>query len=32
MDCGTKYSLQEYINEIDEKMWEEISSHPCDRV
>jgi len=32
MDCGKIFSLNEYIDEIDEGMWERISHRPCDRV
>ncbi|NWF98078.1 MAG: hypothetical protein HXY52_03975 [Nitrospirae bacterium] len=32
MECGKKFSLKEYINEIDEQNLEKIACRPCDRV
>jgi len=32
MECGKEYDIQEYIDEIDERMWERLSCMPCDRV
>jgi hypothetical protein len=32
MDCGKRYTLTEYLDEIDEKTWEKISSRSCDRT
>jgi hypothetical protein len=32
MDCGKRYALAEYINEIDEKTWEKISTRSCNRA
>jgi hypothetical protein len=32
MDCGKRYMLAEYINEIDEKTWEKISTRSCNRA
>jgi hypothetical protein len=32
MECGRRFSLSEYIDEIDDKTWEKISSRSCDRA
>jgi hypothetical protein len=32
MDCGKRYTLAEYIDEIDEKTWEKISTRSCSRA
>jgi len=32
MDCGKRFSLNEYIDEIDEKTWEKIAGRSCDRA
>jgi len=32
MECGKKFSLEEYINELDAKSWEQISGRSCDRI
>jgi hypothetical protein len=32
MDCGKTYNISEYIEEIDEEMWEQISRRPCNRA
>jgi hypothetical protein len=32
MDCGNKFPLKEYIDEIDEESLERIALRPCDRV
>jgi len=32
MDCGKIFPVKEYIDEIDDGMWEQIFLRPCDRV
>jgi len=32
MDCGRAYELVEYLEEIDEELWENISRRDCDRA
>jgi hypothetical protein len=32
MECGKRYTVAEYLNEIDEKTWEKISSRSCNRA
>jgi hypothetical protein len=32
MYCGRKYSLGEYINDIDPETWEKISTRACNRA
>ncbi|MEC4677092.1 MAG: hypothetical protein VST72_09285 [Nitrospirota bacterium] len=32
MDCGKKFNVSEYIDEIDEKTWERIAGRSCDRA
>jgi len=31
MDCGKRFGLHDYIDEIDEKTWEKIAGRSCDR-
>jgi uncharacterized protein YbaR (Trm112 family) len=30
--CGRYYRINDYLNEIDEELWQLISSRRCDRV
>jgi DNA-directed RNA polymerase subunit RPC12/RpoP len=32
MDCGKKFPLKEYLEEVDDKSLEQISLRPCNRV
>ncbi|MDA8240148.1 MAG: hypothetical protein M0Z67_07230 [Nitrospiraceae bacterium] len=32
MECGRRFGVAEYIEEIDEKTWEKISNRSCNRV
>jgi hypothetical protein len=32
MDCGTGYDIGQYIDEIDEELWERISRRDCSRA
>jgi hypothetical protein len=32
MDCGRIYAIEEYIEEMDTAMWEQISTRPCNRA
>jgi hypothetical protein len=32
MDCGKRYTVGEYVDEIDEKTWEKISRRSCNRA
>jgi len=32
MECGKIYSIEEYMQEMDEDMWKQLSCRPCDRV
>jgi hypothetical protein len=32
MDCGKRFGLAEYLDEIDEKTWEKIAGRSCDRA
>ncbi|MEW6002750.1 MAG: hypothetical protein AB1638_08920 [Nitrospirota bacterium] len=32
VECGRTFALNEFIDEIDNEMWEKISLRPCDRV
>jgi len=32
MGCGRRFSLSEYIEEIDDETWEKISARSCDRA
>jgi len=32
MDCSKRFGLAEYVNEIDESMWEKIAGRSCDRA
>jgi len=32
MDCGRTYELGDYLEEIDEELWEKISRRDCDRA
>jgi hypothetical protein len=32
MECGRRFGIADYIEEIDEKTWERISSRSCNRV
>jgi hypothetical protein len=32
MECGKRFGLSEYIDEIDGKTWEKISNRSCDRA
>jgi hypothetical protein len=32
MDCGKRYTLAEYVDEIDEETWEKISNRSCNRA
>jgi hypothetical protein len=30
--CGKIFSIQDYVNEVDEDTWELISRRPCNRA
>lgn len=32
MECGKKYEVRDYMDEIDEELWEQISRRSCDRA
>jgi len=32
MECGKRFGLADYMDEIDEKTWEKIAARKCDRV
>jgi hypothetical protein len=32
MDCGKVFSIDEYVNDMNEESWDKISCRPCDRV
>ncbi len=32
MECGSRYGISEYIEEIPQSMWETIALRPCNRV
>lgn len=32
MECGRKFPINDYIDEMDEKLWEEISRRPSNRA
>jgi hypothetical protein len=32
MECGRMYLISDYIDEIDEELWEEISRRPSNRA
>ncbi|MGC2062950.1 MAG: hypothetical protein WA610_08220 [Thermodesulfovibrionales bacterium] len=32
MECGRRFGLAEYADELDEKVWEQISNRSCDRA
>lgn len=32
MDCGKSYAINEYMEEIDDELWEEISNRPSNRA
>jgi hypothetical protein len=32
MECNRVYTLEEYVEDIDDKIYEYIADRPCDRV
>jgi hypothetical protein len=32
MECGKSFSVEEFVEEMDDKTWDQISHRPCDRV
>jgi hypothetical protein len=32
MDCSKRFGLAEYIDELDESIWEKVSNRSCDRA
>ncbi|OGW36348.1 MAG: hypothetical protein A2Y97_05985 [Nitrospirae bacterium RBG_13_39_12] len=32
LKCGTTFPLKDYIDEMDDEMWEQILLRPCNRV